>query len=103
MLVVEHGRRSARLAIGVDDLLEEAPPRIHVLFLLVVRIVAVFADQQHPVHRQLVAASGERLGDRRPQIESVMRRHRGAQVTFGMLVEIHRDHAGPRAMRRDAQ
>jgi hypothetical protein len=49
-----HKDWQGRLVLGQHpaDLLEEVPPGVLVPPPLVVRVVAVLADQQHRVHRQ---------------------------------------------------
>ena len=49
--------------IGNGIALEEPPPGVELLALLVVGVVAVLGDDQHAVHRDRVAAEGQCLGD----------------------------------------
>ena len=63
VLVVEHRRGAAVLREHLDDLLEELVPRVLDLAELVLRVLAVLADHQHRIDRQLVAAAAQGFGD----------------------------------------
>ena len=63
VLVIENGHRAAGFADDPRDLLEEIAARQHLLSQPGHRIVPVLADQQDPVHRQLVASQGQRRSD----------------------------------------
>ena len=65
VLVVEDRHTATAFAEHPDDLLKELIPRIEPLPLLVGGVVAVFADQQHPVNVQAASAAAQRLGNRR--------------------------------------
>ena len=70
VLVVVDRNGAAVLFEDLDALLEEFVARIEDLALLVARIVAVLADDQHGIDGQFVAAAAQRLGDGRIDLEA---------------------------------
>ena len=89
MLVVKDGRRAAGAAVGVGDLEEHLETRIERLRLVVHRVVAVLADQQHAVDGKVVAAERERLVDRAEDRHPILGGHR--RLMSGRIVSL----AGP--------
>ena len=65
---------------------------------LALRVVAVLADDQHGIDRQLVAAAPQCLGDRRVNLEAKFFRTLSTQVAGGLLIDIRRDHIEWRTM-----
>ena len=63
MLVDEDGARFAALFEDLDDLFEELVARVELLVLFVVRIVAVFADEDDAVDGEFARAERQRVGD----------------------------------------
>src|SRR5262249_21345921 len=63
VLVAEYRHALARLPEDLDDLLHHLEAGIEDLSLVVAWIVAMFADEQDALNRELVAAERECLGD----------------------------------------
>ena len=96
MLVDEHGQRPALLRDNAADLLEEPAPRQHLLAQDGARVVAVLADQQHAIDRQIVAAKGQCGADAAVDRHVVAVRELQPDVLPVNLVDIQRRDAGPR-------
>ena len=56
MLVIENRNTSAAVFKDSNHLLKESMARIQYLTALVLRIVAMFPNNHHPIHRQFRAA-----------------------------------------------
>ena len=90
VLVVEDGDRSAVLLEDLHDLLEEFVAGIECLPQFVDRILPVLADQEHPIHVQLVPAAAQRFGDGGVEGEAEFLRAGAAQVILRELVHVGR-------------
>ena len=83
-----------RPPVGLEDghaLLEHLVPRVELLAQLVVRVLAVLADDQHPVHGQLTAAAAQGLGHRGVHLEAELPRPVRALIALGGLVDVEGD------------
>ena len=89
MLVAKDGHTSAGLVKDFDDLLEKLKAGIELLPLLVKRIIAVFADEQDAVHRELVAAKRQRAANVRVEREAVLASVFLTQVARAGLRDVH--------------
>jgi len=92
VFIVVNGNRHTVLLEDVHALLDELASRIEHLSLLVPLVVAVFADHQHRIDRELAAAAPKRLRDRWIDLEVEFLRARGALVSFRLLIDVERDH-----------
>ena len=71
MLIIEDGHGAAGGAEDVGDRAIHLPSRVELLELVVERIIAVLADQEDRVHRELSGPERERVGDRRGEPDVV--------------------------------
>ena len=101
MLVVEDRHGAAARPKDLHDLLEEFVARILRLALLVLRIVAVLADQHHAVHGQFAAAERQRFGDGRIDLHAGRRAARSRlRSSLSDLVDVERHQIHGRMMMR---
>jgi hypothetical protein len=87
VLVVEYRHGLAGSAKHVNDLLEEFEPRVELLALRVVPVVAVLRDDEDTVHGQLPRAERQGLGDGRAVADAVVLRDPLAQVLRPNLID----------------
>ena len=90
VLVVEDRNGPAIGLENVDHLPEELVARVENLPLLVVRIVAVLADDQDPIDGELRASATQGLGDCRVHLEAEAPGSLGALIVGGLLVHVER-------------
>ena len=93
MLIAKHRHRPPRRSEHPANLLKKILPRIHMLLLLIPGIIAVLANQQHPIHRQLITPQSQSL------VNTPVHRHakrlcnRAPDIISKMhLIQIHRHH-----------
>src|SRR5262249_35017428 len=79
LLVLDEGR---------GHLLQKATPRVEDLAAGILRVLAVLADAQHAVHRQLLAAQGQGGLDGRADGEAVLLRQVAAHLLLGELIDV---------------
>src|SRR5262249_34590483 len=70
------------------DLLHHLVARVEDLALVVALVVAVFADEQDALDRQLVAAAGEGVGDGAVNLDAEIPAQFAGQVVFRLLIDI---------------
>jgi len=90
MLVAEDRDAAPELAERVRNLFEKPPARIEVLLFVVPRVIAVFADADHAVDGDVVAADGDCLLDRVEQRHAVLFGERPAKILLCELFNVHR-------------
>ena len=83
MLVVVDRHTPPGSAEDGDDLFEEPSPRVEVLALPVVRVIAVLADEEDAVHGQPIAAERQCVPHGARQPDAVPRRHPPADIGLG--------------------
>src|ERR1043166_2316125 len=90
MLVVEDGRDLPTLPEVRDDLHEELVTRVELLPELVVRVIAVFGNEEHRIDVEPLLAT-QRLRDGRRNLEPLFLCELAAQVVPRILVVVHPD------------
>ena len=98
MLVVENRDGPAIVLENPGCLAKELVAGIENLPLLILGVVAVFADDQHGVNGQFVAAAPERLGNRGIDLETKIASAGALWSSFGLLVDIKCDDVDRRPM-----
>ncbi len=93
MLVIENGNGLFHFFEGCHDSFEEPAAWIKDLPFVVGRILAMLADAQNAIDRQLLASQGERSFDRVMNRELVLLGQIAAQIFLGKLIDIHRNQA----------
>ena len=96
MLVIENGHRAAGFSDDSRDLLKEIAAGQHLLSQPGHRIVPVLADQQDPVHRQLVASQRQRCSNALVDWNVEFMGELASDVSPVNLVDIERGNGGPR-------
>ena len=96
VLVIENGHRAAGFSDDSRDLLKEIAARQHLLSQPGHRIVPVLADQQDPVHRQLVASQRQRCSNALVDWNVEFMGELASDVSPVNLVDIERGDGGPR-------
>ena len=97
MLVVKHGHGNAVLLEDIDALPEELIPRIEFLSLVVIRVFAVLADDQHRIHGQPVGTAAQRPGYGVVYVKPEFPCAVPALVTLRPLVHVERNDTRVRA------
>ena len=98
MFVIENRHGSFVFPEYIDGLLEELVTGIKFLAEFIARIIAVFTDNKHRVHRQLLAAATQRLGNGLVDGKPKLLRAPPRQVALGELVNVCRHHVKGRVM-----
>ena len=91
MLVVVDRNRAAIRFEDLAALLEKFEAGIQYLALVVARVVAVFADDQHGIDGEFVTAAAQRFGDGRIHLEPELLRALLAEIARRVLVHVQRD------------
>ena len=93
MLIAKHRHRPPRRSEHPANLLKKILAGIHMLLLLIPGIITVLANQQHPIHRQLITAQSQRLINTPIHRHTVFLCNRAPDILSEMhLIQIHRHH-----------
>ena len=95
VFVIENGHRAAGFSDDARDLLKEIAAGQHLLSQPGHRIVSVLADQQDPVHRQLVASQSQGRPDAFIDGYAELVGELASDVPLVNLVDIERGDGGP--------